>query len=375
MGTDLSKKKLLEKLHASDRPVSARQLERWWKAGHMDRPERRHLVGQRGSVSVFSARAFDQAAALYDATQPRESGAPTDRRLDERAFLLWWSGKPIAQDPRQLTLRLASPLLKAIEAIKAYRGTPVLDFDPRDSEAEYDAVERYFQEHPPEQLKGQLFRTLFRNLGRRPDDMLSVVFTMTVSAMGHVPLIEASGSRDEPSLATLVLKALGLGEFQSDLSEEAQVDAVLRNISAFSDRETISNFVLARTDEEMNTARRYASALLEGLPAIFELQSVLFEKKSTARLMHAFSKMTTTGLKAAATIGIAWLLHKESPENGLRLVEQIEQEAPRARGLCSLARAYPQYRELFLSKNLARLAELPEDKKRDMYEYIMNAMK
>ena len=44
------------------------------------------------------------------------------------------------------------------------------------------------------------------------------------------------------------------------------------------------------------------------------------------------------------------------------------------RAVVSLPISWRVYRELFLSKNLARLAELPEDKKREMFEYIKSAM-
>jgi len=133
MGSDvLTKDRLLARLATSERPVTPRKLERWYKAGHMDRPERRHLPGVRGSVSVFPARAFEQAAALYDAAHPANPDAIGDRRLDERAFLLWWSGKPIVHDVRQLLLRLARRTFDAVERMRAYQPTQIVGPDFRD---------------------------------------------------------------------------------------------------------------------------------------------------------------------------------------------------------------------------------------------------
>jgi hypothetical protein len=373
--SNLSKQKVLAKLHDTGRSVTERQLERWWKAGHMDRPQRKHLPGLKGSTSVFPARAFDQAAALYDATHPHMEVASTDRRLDERAFLLWWSGQPVARDPRQILLDFASPMLGAIEAVRAYEGATIVDPRPEgDDNAIFDVCEQFFLDHPPDKFKARLFRAFFRNLGRRSDDMFSVMVTIAAGALGFMPLLEPSHHPDEPSLSTLVLRAFGFGEFQLDASPETQVYNVVKNIALFADRQKITEFVLALSDDELETARRCARTFLEGLPPIFESQNLLFGKKALATLLRAFVEMATPGLKATMAIGMAWMLRQELGANALRLAEQIEENAPKSRALCTAARAFPEYRALFSHENLSKLAELPEEKKREILAVLKAAV-
>jgi hypothetical protein len=376
MPLELSKEQLLAKLHASERPVTPRQLERWWKAGHMVRPQRRHLPGIRGSQSLFSPRAYEQAAALYDAAHPRQDNdGKSDRRLDERVFLLWWEGKPIAHDPRRMLLDFTSPMLASIEAVRAYEGATIVDAEPdRDDDAIFNACEQYLLEHPPDKFRDRLFRVFFRNLGKHSDDMFSVMVTMAASALGWMPLLEPSHQPDEPSLSTLVLKAFGFAELQVEDSPETQVYGVLKNIGLFADRQRITDFVLALSDEELEIARRCARAFLEGLPPIFECQSLLFGKKSLAKLLRAFTSMLTAGLKSTMVIGLAWMLRQGFRENAVRLAEQIEEGAPKARALCIVARTFPQYRELFSNRNLTKLAELPEDTKSEMLAMLKAAI-
>jgi len=373
---DLSKEQLLAKLHASGRPVTPRQLERWWKAGHIVRPQRRHVPGLRGSLSVFPARAYEQATALFDAAHARpDNDRDSDRRLDERVFLVWWEGKPIANDPRRMLLNFASPMLASIEAVRAYEGTTIVDPEPDgDDDAIFNACEQYLLEHPPHKFKDRLFGVFFRNLGKHSEDMFSVMVTMAASALGWMPLLEPSHHPEEPSLAALIRKAFGFAEFESDDSDETQVYGVLKNIGLFADRQRITNFVLALTDEELETARRCARAFLEGLPPIFECQSLLFGKKTLAKLLRAFVSMLTAGLKSTMVIGLAWMLRQGFRENAVRLAEQIEEGAPKARALCIVARTFPQYRELLSNRNLTKLAELPEDTKSEMLAMLKAAI-
>jgi hypothetical protein len=373
--TYISKEQLLAKLLASKRAVTARQLERWWKAGPMARPVRRHVAGVRGSVSLFPAEAYDQAAALYDGAPPNARQAAGDRRLGERAFFLWWEGKPIANDPRPMLLAFAGPMLGAIEAVRAYEGATIVDPQLEgDDDAIFDACERYFQDHPPDQFKTRLFRAFFRNLGRRADDMFSVITTMAASALGWVPLFEPSSHPNEPSLAALVRKAFGFGDFEPETSPETQVYAVLKNIAIFADRKTITAFVLSLTEEELATARRCSRIFLEELPSIFECQNILFGKKALATLLRAFASMLTPAIKATLVIGLAWMVREGLRENVIRLTDQIEENASKARGLCLAFRTFPQYRTLFLNKNLEKLAQLPEDKRREILAVLKSAM-
>ena len=83
--------------------------------------------------------------------------------------------------------------------------------------------------------------------------------------------------------------------------------------------------------------------------------------------------MLTAGLKSTMVIGLAWMLRQGFRENVVRLAEQIEEGAPKARALCIVARTFPQYRELFSDRNLTKLAELPEDTKSEMLAMLKAA--
>lgn len=376
MGADVvTKDQLLARLAASKRPIPARKLERWYKAGHMDRPERRHLPGVRGSVSVFPVGAFQQAAALYDAAHSTNPKALGDRRLDERAFLLWWSGKPIVHDVRQLLLRLARGMLDAVERARTYKPTQIVGADFRDGEdPAFDTADAYFQEHPPEGLKGKLFKAMFANLARKGVDLQSVMITMFTAALGGMMTFEGSHDKDEPSLAFLILKAFGFSQFSSDATPEHQVTGITKSVSFFADRAQVTAFTQTLSDEELAIARKCARAMFEALPEIFEAQAILFGKRATARILRAFSSMASTHFKATSIIATAWLLRREGTANALRLVGQIEEALPQAQAMSKLAKTFPQYRKEFLTKNADKLAALPEETKQQMLAILKPAM-
>jgi hypothetical protein len=371
----VTKDRLLAKLAASKRPITPRKLERWYKAGHMDRPQRQHVSGIRGSVSVFPVRAFEQAAALYDAANPANCDAPGDRRLDERAFLLWWSGKPIVHDVRRLLLRLARGMLHAVERVRAYQPTQIVGPDFRDGDdPAFDTADAYFQEHPPEGLKGKLFKAIFANLARNGADLQSVMIAMLTAALGGMMTLEGSHDKDEPSLAVLVLRAFGFTEFSPDATPEDQVAGITQSVSFFANRAQVTAFAQTLSDEELDIARKCARAMFEGLPEIFEMQAICFGKRATARILRAFSSMATTHFKATSIIAMAWLLRRQGTENALRLVSQIEEALPKAQAMSRLAKAYPQYRKEFLTKNADRLKSLPEETKEQMLAILKPAM-
>lgn len=114
---------------------------------------------------------------------------------------------------------------------------------------------------------------------------------------------------------------------------------------------------------------------LEGLPPIFECQNILFGKKALATLLRAFTSMVTPGFKATMVIGMAWMLRRGFGEDTIRLVDQVEENAPKARAICAAVRAFPKYRSLFLNRNLKKLEALPEEKKREIYQVLKSEMK
>ena len=340
----------------------------------MVRPVRRHVSGVRGSVSVFPSRAFEQAAALCDAANPKTNDGGGDRRLDERAFLLWWAARPIVHDPRRLLLRFSDRMIQAVEHVRSIKGTPVIGQGAEDSDAAFDTVDALFQQHPPEHFVGPLFRAFFKNVSRKPENLVSVMIAMATAAVGSMPLFESSHRDGEASLAMLVLQAFGFSEFEREATAEEQVERVLGNVGLYADRMRITEFVLHLRDDELETARRCARAFLEGLPPIVEVHALLFGKRGAARILSAYSRLATTHFKAASVVGAAWLLHQEGSANVVHFIEQIEEAAPKAKALCTLARAFPGHTKLLSPKNAERLAALPEETRQQMLDILRPAM-
>lgn len=366
---ELSKAELLALLEGSNRPITARQLERWSKATHVDRPTRRHVSGVRGSVSYFPARAFGQAAALYDAGRPlKGSEAVTDRRLRERAFLLWWSGNPIVYDTRQLLLRFARNMLDAVDRMRDQKPTPVIGDDP--GNLAFETADAFVQEHQPQHLKWNLVSAFSDNLAGDRNDLASVMTFIFTGALGGTLVLDPSPCKDEPSLAQLVLQAVGFSEVPSEETPEEQIGGLFEDIDLFADRDRLADFVRYLSDEELSTARQCARVFFEDLPAIFEMQGVLFGKRATARVLKAFCRMTSVPYKAVFVIAMAWLLRKKGSPGALHLLNQIKEEAPKAKGLCKAVKAFPKYRKLFLLKNQARLGALPEELRLQMLAVI-----
>jgi hypothetical protein len=327
------------------------------------RPEhlgREVLVGVGGINGDFFSDARPQ---LYvDAANPASGDAPGDRRLDERAFLLWWSGRPIVHDVRQLLLRLARGMIDAVERVRAYQPTQIVGSDFRDGkDPAFDTADAYFQEHPPESLKGKRVKAMFANLAHKGVDVQSVMIAMFTAALGGMMTFEGSHDKDEPSLTVLVLRAFGFTEFSVDATPEEQVTGMTKSVRFFANHAQVMAFTGSLSDEELDIARKCARAMFEGLPEIFEMQAICFGKRAPARILRAFSSMATTHFKATSIIAMAWLLRREGAANALRLVSQIEEALPKAQAMSKLAKAFPQYRKEFLTKNAAQMAALPEE--------------
>jgi hypothetical protein len=379
-----SREELLSRLSASDRPVTSRQLERWCKAGKVTRPVRRHARGVRGSVSYFPPQAFEQAAAMFDASRHVTGG---DRRLRVRGFLLWWQGKPIAEDPRALLLKAVAPMLRPIDRIRNEPRTEVINEPPEDDEdIAFDIADAYVSRHAHELARGSVLRRMRRNLGKRSEDVLSVMSALLTAALGGAPILDRPSLPGDDSLAFLVLKSFGGDDFRS-MAEKAQVNGSVPASSQESpraedqihdildlagnlfDRGKLNDFVASLRDEELNAARRYARVLFDDLPVVFESHELLFGKNRFAATTRILSRLPTEAI-AFSVIGVAWLVRVHGGDRFQSIVENIEQARPRAEALCTLARAFPDYRELFLSKNVDRLAALPDDTRQEMWDSI-----
>lgn len=389
-----SRAELLRRLHASRRPVTSRQLERWCKADKVARPIRRHVPGVRGSMSVFPAEAFGQAAAMFDAARQGKRRDRGDRRLDERGFLLWWSGKPIAQDPRELVLGAMEPMFKSVEKIRAEERTAVhLESSEADDDLAFDVAEAYVERHGDEPIRNPLTRKVRQNLGRNANDFSSVVTALLTLALGGQPALDASAYEDEPSLASLILKGfagpafLSLGASGADgqdraakkrgeivgandvAREEQGLAAFLEPASFLFDRAQMTSFVFGLSYDELNASRKYSRVLLEVMPTVFEANELLVGQNKFAKTLRALAS-APIATKAHNIVGIAWLVRRYGAEPFERICDQYERVYPNARAICTLAKAFPEYRELLLTRNAKRLAALSEETRKTMFESI-----
>jgi hypothetical protein len=371
--SELSKAALLEKLAASGRPVTARQLERWSKAGLIGRPARRHLPGVRGSVSYFEAEAFAQAAALFDAAQPVKGKG--DRRLDKRAFLLWWSGEGTAQDPRSLLLKTLSPLFKALHRIRTAAQTTIVEPPSDDNDPSFDAADAFVEQHRGEVIREPVLRATRKNLGGSDSDLVSVMVAGLTIALGGAPVLETSHIEGEPSLASLFAKAFRLQDLpvSEGTSPEDQVPELLEPAGIFANRDELETFVRGLSDAEVETARRFARVFVEDMPAIFEAYGILTGRNPFHGLMQ-FAARSQPASKAQFVIATAWIMRQNGSANCESIIQQVEQHRSQVQALRMLAEAFPEHRSLLLTRNAKRLAALPEETRKEMIDSVRHLL-
>jgi hypothetical protein len=370
--SELPKVELLEKLRASGRPVTTRQLERWSKSGLIARPERRHIPGLRGSMSFFPAEAFAQAAALFDAAQPAKARVG-DRRLDKRAFLLWWSGEPIAQDSRAVLLKTIAPLFKALERIRAEAQTTIFEPPSEDDDPSFDAADAFVERHRREPLRVPVLRATRKNLKRSDSDFASLMVAGLTIALGGMPVFGSSHIDGEPSLESLFARAFRLHDLPSSegTNLEEQVPELLEPARIFADREQLKTFVLSLSDAELETARKFTRVFVEDMPTIFEAYGVLVGRNPFQGLMQ-FAAQSQPFTKAQFIIGTAWLLRRHGSANCESIIQQVEQNRSRVQAVCMLAKAFPEHRTLLLTRNAKRFAALPEETRRKIADTLKN---
>jgi hypothetical protein len=368
--SELSKAELLEKLRASKRPVTSRQLERWSKAGLIARPQRRHLPGVRGSVSFFRTEAFAQAAGLFDAAQ-RAKGRVGDRRLDKRAFLLWWSGERIAQNSRALLLKTIAPLFKSLERIRAEAQTTIVEHPGEDDDASFDAAEAFVERHGRESIRVPVLRATRKNLGRSESDFASLMVAGLTIALGGMPVFGSSHIDGEPSLESLFARAFKLQDLPSseNTNPEEQVPELLEPARIFANVKELEAFVLGLSDAELETARKFTRVFVEDMPTIFEAYGVLVGRNPFQGLMQ-FAAQSQSYTKAQIIIAVAWLIRRHGSANCESIIQQVEQNRSNVQALCMLAKAFPEHRTLLLKRNATRLAALPEETRQKMLDSV-----
>jgi hypothetical protein len=387
---ELSRKDLLRHLTASGRSVTARQLERWWKDDKIARPIRKHVPGIRGSVSLFPTEAYKQAAAMFDASRQNKHGGPGDRRLQMRSFSLWWAGEPVAGNPRDLMLEAMAPMPKALDRIRNEERTLVVGEmmgereRAEDSEdIAFDIADAFMTRHANEAVCGPVTQRLYKNLERQHDDFLSVATALlTIGLGGRLPL-ERSMFTGERSLAALILKAIGADAFskmqedaripatsaQEHSNDEKQIDEVFEVAQITFDRDKLKAFIAGLQDKELDAAHRYARVFLEDVPIILEAWEVLFGKNKLAATLRVLGKLPTQ-FRACVVVSIALIIRLHGNAGCEMLAESVKQTRPQAEMLCALAKAFPKYRKLLLTRNLPRLQALAEDQRQAMWESI-----
>jgi len=341
-------------------------------------------------VSRFPPEAFDQAAAMFDASL-KGTRVHRDRRLRVRGFLLWWDAKPVAGNPRELILKTAEPMFGAIDRIRAEERTVVVDDSPADETSDeaddlaFDIADAYVEKHAREPIRGPVFRRVLRNLGRRREDFLSVIVALLTTALGGHPILEDPSVKGDSSVGSLILKSFAAHEFpkvqqpqseaqagaapQESGSDEDQVRDILQSAAILSNRDRVRVFTAGLDDYDLTAARKYARVFLEDIPIIFEAHEIVFGKNKFTSTIRTLSRAPTE-LKAYLVIGVAWLVQRFGPERFESIAESCKRARPQAEVTCTLAKAFPSYRELFLERNLSRLAALPEETRQKMFESI-----
>jgi len=386
-----SREELLARLNASGRAVTARQLERWWKAGKVARPVRRHVRGLRGSISRFPAEAFDQAAAMFDASRQRSMQAQGDRRMRVRSFLLWWNGKPVAGDPREIIWNAISPMFKTLERLRSSERTLAINSDPMNEDDEaFEIAESYVANHKDEPLRGPVARRLLRNLGRRREDFFSVAITLLQTALGGYPLLGGPSLEGEPSLDSLVLRSLAANEFQKMVrvaatvapnegalkqptTDETQVEELFEPISVLSDRQGLKELCEGLSDEELETARTYTRMFFEDFPRFFKAFEIVFGKNKFAGTVQILTELPTD-VRAYFVLCVAWLIREKGREPFDTIAESCNRCRQHTEALLALAKTFPNYRELFLRRNIKRLEALPQEERDKMFQSIKHLL-
>jgi hypothetical protein len=341
-------------------------------------------------VSRFPAEAYGEAAAMFDASLKGAQGASRDRRLRVRGFLLWWNARPVAGNPRELVLKMAESMFGAIDRIRAEDRTLVIDDSQADDPEEggddvaFDIADAYVENHSHEQIRGSALRRGLRNLGRQRADFLSVVKALLTTALGGLPALDGATVEGEPSLASLILKSFAADDFPkvqqvADVAnlaaphemagDEHQLRDILEWANVLADRGKVSGFVASLSDEELIAARKYARVFLEDIPTIFEAHEILFGRNKFSATLRVFSR-ASVGQIAYLVIGVAWFVRKFGAARFESISENCERARSQAQALCALTKAFPKYRELFLARNIDRLAALSEIRRQEMWESI-----
>lgn len=385
--TEESREQLLSRLTASGRPVTARQLERWCKAHKVDGPYRRHVPGVRGSISRFPSHAFEQAAAIFDGSNRSSQQGPGDRRLRVRSFLLWWDGRPVAGDPRDIILDAASAMFAVVDRVRNEGRTEIAD-EPDDEEFEaFNIAEGYVAAHGHEPVRGRVGKRILRNLARQREDFLSVATTILTAALGGRPLFGGAVVEGETSLEGLVLKAIAADYFTQLVakvappqdgaskpeSDEDRVRDIFESVLPMTSAERLQELAHDLSDEELEAARKYSHVLLEDIPTCFQAFEVMYGKNRFAKTVRILADLPTD-VKAYLVICIGALMRKYGRVPFESIAESCRNNMGQAKALCALHKAFPRYRQLFLTRNLNQLAVLPQEERDKMYQSIKHLL-
>jgi hypothetical protein len=394
MSGDLSRTELLERLRESKRPVTSRQLTRWRGTGAVAPPKRRYGSGVRGSKSYFPTEAFNQAAAMFDRGSKHETGSEGDRRLSSRAFGLWWSGKSTVSDAREILAAATAPFSRSGDRIRAEGRTDIVGEAPEDADDDaFDVADNFVVRHRHERSRTPLVRRLWRNLERRDDDFASVLTAIVTVALGGHPFRgERASTEDEPSLTALVLKAFAdsaltslrtkrgaRGKPRAEAAgargtiEEIELVDFLEPVSVFADRERLRAFARNLDDAELEAARVYTKLLFEDVPEICEAYEVRFGQTRFTQTIQLIRR-SPAHIRAFGTLSVAWLVRKHGTARFETLLAQCKDVQLQARGICTVAREFPAYRELLLERNDGRLAALHEEVRERLREAVKRAI-
>jgi hypothetical protein len=289
------------------------QLERWHKQDVIPRPMVERLGYGKGTRSTYPVEAGPQVLAVYRLLK-------ATRNFDVVRFQLWQEGYSLSLSLLKKTIRQLVPQLRWKI--------------PRQEEKKYDLVERRV-ETVLQQIRGPLFRFLFKRFGKKLEDLRSFLF-IQLSFVYGIPLIfEPSHSQDEHSSTDIFTQGLGL-EAWTFLPKDLTGD-----FQHFSDNRILSishmNIVLESATEEDLKRADTRSDLIPLLCEVFEIMGILPKLLQSIRL-----SMSTPPFQA---LSLVFLLHldKHGYANNIdELLNVCRVQAPRFRTFQALCLALQQ---------------------------------
>lgn len=289
------------------------KLERWHKQDVIPRPVVTPLGQGKGTRSDYPGQTLEQVLAVCQLLK-------STRNLNMVRLQLWQEGYPISLSLIKETIRQLVPQLKWKI--------------PRKKEKKYDLVERRV-EAALQQVRGPLFRFLFKRFGKKLEDLQSFIHIQLSLAYGIPLLFEPNHEPDELSATDIFTQGLGLEAWAflpKDLTSDFQ---------QFSDKGILSisnmNATLEKATEEDLRQANMSSELLPLLFEAFESMGIL------PKLLQSLRRsMSTPSFQALSLVFLLHLKEHGYADNIDELLKVCQVQVPRFRAFQALCIALEQ---------------------------------